>query len=559
MSRKYDVCIIGSGAGAGPVAFELAQAGRSVVVLEKGPLIKTAQFNKDEIVSSRRDVYTPRLLDEPQVIEWKNNENEYVSKSNRHGGINLWNGNVVGGSSNFMSAYFHRQKPNDFRLLSEYGPIKGANIVDWPVSYDDMEPYYTKVEQEIGVSGRVVNHKFLEPRSTDNFPYPPLAENIISSWIDKAAESIGYEVIPLPRGILSRPKEKRNACVYSNFCGSYGCSSDAKGSSRAALLNRAIETENCKVIPYAKVFFLETNGKNKVVRAYYHDSDKKVVKIEAGLFVVAAQAIESSRLLLLSKNKEFPYGLGNNSGQVGKNLLFSAGGVGYGYFHKDDFSEEEFQKLMQPGVFVNRSMQQWYEIDDPAFGKPVKGGSVDFLFEHANGIGKAIRQKWDDDGHLLYGSAFKKKLHHYFTKRKKLTFEVFNDWLPTDNCFVTLDKKEKDVWGVPVAKVRIDNHEHDIKVGEYLAQKAENILKQMGAHDVGSSISGNPPPNLQAGGCRFGNNPATSVLDKNCKVHDVDNLYVSDGSFMPSGGSVPYTWTIYANAFRVADKIKERF
>jgi len=139
---------------------------------------------------------------------------------------------------------------------------------------------------------------------------------------------------------------------------------------------------------------------------------------------------------------------------------------------------------------------------------------------------------------------------------RKLSFEVFVDWLPTDNTFVTLSDKVKDKWGDPVAKIRIDNHPHDIKVGEYIAQRAENLLREAGAKEVNSSISGGAPSNLQAGGCRFGNDPKTSVLDKNCKAHEVKNLFVSDGSFMPTGGSVPLTWTIYANSFRVAEQIK---
>ncbi len=109
-----------------------------------------------------------------------------------------------------------------------------------------------------------------------------------------------------------------------------------------------------------------------------------------------------------------------------------------------------------------------------------------------------------------------------------------------------------------MAKIKVDNHPHDIEVGKYLAQKAENLLEQIGATHISSSINGSPPTNLMAGGCRFGDNPATSVLDRNCKSHEVENLYVTDGSFMPTGGSVTYTWTIYANAFRVADKILQR-
>ncbi len=556
--KKYDICIIGSGAGAGPVAYELSKAGYSVVILEKGPWITTSDFNKDEIVSSRRSVYTPRLLDEPQVIEQKQDDGSYKDEANTHGGINFWNGNCVGGSSNFMSAYFLRLKPNDFRLLSAYGHVKGANIADWPISYDDLEPYYRKVEEVVGVSGKVVWHKHLEPRSTADFPYPPLAENVVSQWIDNVCGQLRYQVFPTPRGILSRKKEQRNACFYSNFCGSYGCSSDAKGSSRVALINEAIATGNCEVKAYSKVFHLETNGKGKVIKARFHDPEKKTYSVEANIFVVAAQAIETSRLLLLSKNKDFANGLANNHQQVGKNLIFSGGGVGSGDFYAEDFSEQEFNKVLTLGVFVNRTIQQWYEIDDESFGGKAKGGGFDFLFEHANGIGKAYRQQWDEQGNFIYGSSYKKKLFRYFTKLRKLNFEVFNDWLPNDNCFVEIDPLVKDRWSIPVSKLRIENHPQDIKVGNYLAQKAENVLKQLGAHNVSSSINGDPPTNLQAGGCRFGNDPRTSVLDSNCKAHGVENLYVTDGSFLPTGGSVPYTWTIYANSFRVAEKILER-
>jgi len=146
-----------------------------------------------------------------------------------------------------------------------------------------------------------------------------------------------------------------------------------------------------------------------------------------------------------------------------------------------------------------------------------------------------------------------------FTTYKTLRFEVFNDWLPTDNCFVDLDDEITDKWGDKVAKIRIGAHNHDLDVGEYLAEKAEKLLGEMGATNISSSVSSAPASNLMAGGCRFGNDPKTSVLNKNCQAHEVDNLFVTDASFMPTGGSVPYTFTIYANSFRVADHIKARW
>ena len=162
---KYDICIVGSGAGAGPIIYELSKAGFKVLVLEKGPWLKTVDFTKDEMTVTRRDAYRPNLKDERHVIERPKSNGNWSAKSTYDSG-NLWNGNCVGGSSNFMSAYFHRLKPKDFRLKTEYGAIEGANIVDWPINYDQLEPYYAKVEEVIGVSGKVVPHKHAEPRST---------------------------------------------------------------------------------------------------------------------------------------------------------------------------------------------------------------------------------------------------------------------------------------------------------------------------------------------------------------------------------------------------------
>jgi choline dehydrogenase-like flavoprotein len=178
------------------------------------------------------------------------------------------------------------------------------------------------------------------------------------------------------------------------------------------------------------------------------------------------------------------------------------------------------------------------------------------LFEHPNIISKALSQVYDDEGNILWGKALEDKIKKTITTSRVLSFEVFNDWLPTDDCFVSVDAKHKDKYGVNVGVINLYGHPHDLKVGEFLAKKAVNVLEQMGARNISMSISASPPPNLVAGGCRFGENKETSVLDKNCKAHELENLYISDASFMPTGGSVPYTWTIYANAFRVAQHLK---
>ena len=549
-----DICIIGSGAGAAPIAYELSLAGYKVVVLEKGPLLDESDFSKDEIAVSRRSVYTPRLKDEQHVIETYKSDGTLERTTGEESDWSFWNGSMVGGSSNLMSGYFHRMKPNDFKLRTVFGAIKGANVVDWPISYEAMEPYYDKVEKLVGVSGKVVKHKFLEPRSSKDFPYPSTWEQGVSSWIDAACKRLGYESIPTPRAVLPFDALGRSGCSYSNFCGSYGCATGAKGNAKAALLDKAVATGNCKIIPDAFVFQLDSDA-IEIKKASFFDKHGNQHTMEAKLFVLAAQAIESSRLLLNSKSKHFPNGLANNSGNVGKNLIFSAGGIGEGLLELDKLSKDQQERLLTRGAFVNRSLQQWYEYIDK--GIRHKGGTIDFLYQHANPISRAMGELYDEHGNLTWGKALDNKLQHAFKSSRILKFEVFNDWLPTDKNYVSVDDDVKDKWGIPVGKLRLFGHEHDLEVGRYLAKKGEKVLKELGCININSNISDAPPPNLVAGGCRFGDDPKTSVLDKNCKAHEVENLYVSDGSFMPTGGSVPYTWTIYANAFRVADAIKK--
>ena len=543
----YDVCVIGSGAGAGPIIYELNQKGLKVCVLEKGDIYTEKDFSKDEMVV-RKSIYTPNLKDEYHTIE------EFIDGSwqkfpTYETGWNFWNGSLLGGSSNFMSGYFHRLKPNDFKLASSYEVPKDSNIVDWPISYDDMEKYYEKVERVVGISGKVQEYEFSEPRSTKDFPYAALQENEIVDLIDKSCEELNYKSIKTPRAIITKQKGHRNPCYYSNYCGSYPCSSAAKGSSRASLIKDALLTNNVTIIPNAFVIKLNTNKDKKITSAVYLTKKSSKKEIKAKLFVLAAQAVETSRLLLNSKDENFPNGVANNSLNVGKNFLSSSGGIVSASFDERNMNLKD---LLTPGLFVNRTLMDWY------YTKEFKAGTIDILFEHANPIRRASNLRWNED-ELIIGEQLQNKIFENFTKTRRLNIEIFTDWTPNDNSFISVDEKYKDKYAIPVANIRIGTNPQDLKASKFLEEKAIKLFEQMGAKDIKSEISQLPSGNLQAGGCRFGNNPKTSVLNKYCQAHEVSNLFVTDGSFMPTGGSVPFTWTIYANSFRVADYIKDNF
>jgi choline dehydrogenase-like flavoprotein len=544
----YDAIVVGSGASGSITAYTLANAGYKVAIIEKGRFLHRGDFSKDELAYTRRNITTPNIFDEYHIIEYFD-ENKWVSKPSYELGYSFFNGNIVGGSSNFMSGMFHRMHPNDFRLQDIYGNIKGANIVNWAIDYKELEPYYDMVEKLVGVSGRYVSHPFEPPKKANSYPYPPTEENKIVKLIDTKAKELGISTLTTPRAILSAPKDNRNSCYYSNFCGSYGCSSGAKGSGMEAFISKIVDMPNVTLLANTQAIRMHTSKSDEIDYIECIDKiSKKHIKLYAKIFIMAAQAHESVRLLLNSSSKEHPDGLGNSSGMLGKNMLFSAGGVITASLYKENLKDIEFHELMQEGLFINRSIKDWYFFDSD------KGGLLEFMFAPQSIIAKATKNNIQNS-HLLWGKALDEMLEFRFHQQKSIRVEIFNDWLPNDECYMSIDKRYKDIYGMPVGKLRLYSHPQNQKVASKLANRVMPLLKHMNCTNIQTNISKLPPPNLIAGGCRFGNDAKTSYLDKNCKSYDITNLFVVDASFMPTGGSVPYTWSIYANALRVATNI----
>ena len=533
-SDEVDFVIIGSGAAGGVLAKELSTNGFRVVVLEQGPYLTEADFNDNEIDV----VFNHQLTNNPkfQPTTFRKTEQEKAQKQ-----YSVMYGRCVGGSSVHFTANYWRLHEIDFIERSKVGDVPGASLVDWPIRYEDLEPYYTKVEWECGVSGLAGASPFDPPRSKP-YPMPPLPVKGSGVIFERAAKKLGYHPFPAPMAILSQPRPGRSACVNCGFCLGFGCEVKAKSSSLAAMIPVAEATGRCEIRPNCYVHRLETDKTDRVVGAVYFDAKKNMHLQKAKAVVVCANGAETPRLLLLSKSAQFPNGLANSSGLVGKYLMPNSGAIAFGTFDEplNDYK----------GFAVSRIFHDFYEMDLQKTGL-YGGGGLDARFDltpitFALGALPPGTPKW--------GSDFKKGLHQNFTR----TMEIFchATSLAVETNSFSLDPEVKDAWGLPALRMTFRDHPNDLKLAEWMKDRAMEILDAAGARTKWCG----PIQEQQfavhlLGTCRMGNDPKTSVVNADHRTHDVKNLFLCDGSSLVTSGRGQPTMTIQALAFRAADRI----
>jgi choline dehydrogenase-like flavoprotein len=542
-----DVLIIGSGAGGGSLALALSRAGFSVLVLEKGPRYARADYRHDEILMADQfGFFLPKISEDPHVLV-KRNGTDSTPELTTMG----WIASCVGGGTAHMGGSFYRFHPEDFRMRSRFGDY--CSLADWPYTYEDLEPYYSRAEWEIGVSGSTGSNPFEGTRSRP-LPLPPVDAHPMASFFDQACERLRLHAFPTPSAVNSRPYQGRPSCAYCDFCAGYGCPVGARGSSQEALLSKAERTGRCEIRSRTMVREVTVGSDGRVRGCLYIDEAGAEHEVRARIVCVCCSAVESARLLLMSRSPRFPDGLANGNGLVGRNLQFHGSSMGRARFR--DASHPEKQ-LRNRNPFLGRSVADFYFLPE-GVSDLAKGGVLRFGLSQPSPVAVAQRLACEDPGPPLWGERLKRRLREYYQEQKEICFEVFHDFIPNENTFVELDPAVRDRWGLPAARIYLGPPEHHQRAGQWLVERGLEILDEMGADRLAAGSIGGTSRALVHGTCRAGRDPATSVLNEFCQAHEVPNLFVVDGSFMPTSGGAAPTLTIVANGFRTADHIVER-
>ena len=532
--QTVDFAVVGSGAAGGVIARELTQRGLTVVLFEQGPRVSPQTRNHDELKDWYLGGISNDAVKNPQTFRNSADKRAELQKFKPA----LWYGRAVGGASLHYTANFWRLHEIDFMERSVLGAIPGTGLADWPITYADLEPYYTKVEWEIGVSGLAGASPFDPPR-TRPYPMPPLPVKSSGVLFERGARKLGLHPVPAPMAINSQPYRGRGACVHCGFCHGFACEVFAKASTLTTVIPEAEATGRCEVRSESYVFRIETGKQGRVTGVTYFDRDRREQMQRARAVVVCANGAETPRLLLMSANSQFPDGLANSSGLVGKYLMFNCTSRALGVF------EHELNEYKS--VQVTRIAHDFYD-SDPKRGF-YGGGGLDAR------IGPqpttwAIRTATEGPS---WGSAFKKRLREF---PRSMQVACHGTSLAVESNNVTLDPDLKDAWGLPAIRATYKDHPDDLATARFLQDRGAEILEAAGAQRVTKAPVTEQTTSVHLlGTCRMGNDPAASVIDRFHRTHDIPNLFICDGSSLVTSGRGQPTMTIQALAFRAGDHI----
>jgi len=562
-TEKTDVVIIGVGAAGGILAAELGKAGMKVIGLERGPRLTTADFNPhDELRYFQRQDLRPNVKLQP--ITWRPNANA------RGNPVPVQNyGNQAGGGTVHYGTVSWRFHEDDFRARSQtierYGASaipQDSSLVDWPLSYADLEPYYDQAEYDLGVSGKAGNvqgrkidggNVFEAPRRRE-YPLPALHVDQSGVIFDATARKLGYHPFPTPRAIISEPYKGRPACTYCGFCQAFGCHVGAKSSILVTKLPEADATGNFKLLTGAMCYRVNSDNSGRVTGVSYWAPDGSDNTIEAELVILTPFIYDNTRLLLLSKTDKFPNGLANSSGQVGKHLM--AHMMARAFVTFDD---------RYVNVFMGPSAQK-HTIDDFNADNFNHGGtnfirgsqiSIDTVNLQGGPIGATTMNP--PPGIPRWGAAYRDFLAKYYARHASMVAQTEN--LPYGDQTIDLDPNVRDQWGLPAPRLTYDwRRPNELARVEFMLKKMEELGHAMGATHVWRAPLGPGAPGAHhEGGTRMGSDPKTSVVNRYGQSWDVPNLFVVGSSTFPSMSGFNPTLTIQALAYMSADAIVNRY
>ncbi|MFC4244187.1 GMC oxidoreductase [Gryllotalpicola reticulitermitis] len=545
LRQRYDAIVIGSGAGGGVAAAGLAESGYRVLVVEAGGWPTVGDLSRDHIRNPRSEWNLSVLsgfadFGHPRVLA--NSDGEHVLRASDQGYSN--NASTVGGGTRVYGAQAWRFAPIDFRMASTYGVPAGSSLADWPIGYEDLEPFYSRAEWELGVSGDVRDGAHSGSRSRP-YPMPPLPRTRPGNRLRDAAAQLGVETVAPPLLINSRPYLGRLACVQCAQCVGFACPVDAKNGSQNTMLTRAFATGNCSIVVAATAERIVTDASGRVTGvALVGESHDGIWRrsIDAEQVVIAGGAVESARLLLNSASSREPNGLGNNADQVGRHLQ------GHVYGGATALFEDPIVDLRGPGPSIAITQ---YRHGNPGI---IGGGMIadEFVPTPSNTYRYLVSA-----GFLPSWGAGAKRGMRELAERMLRVMGPIQEVTSADSR-VSIDSRVTDRFGIPVARLSGALHQEDYRARDFLADRASEWLEAAGATRIaligrGRSDWAPSGGQHQAGTCRMGSDPASSVVDPEGRVWGHDNVRVADGSVHVTNGGVNPVLSILANSLRITD------